>query len=244
VNGTQKKSLGEQWADIPFERKLAMFVAPVVVFVITGVLIPRLLGGSQPGRDEQIEIADLVPVNAPGEQTQIEISARNIGQTVSVLTRVDIEVEGDVDYVEPCAPGVVLGTSQTYDLPLPEFAEPSQVVPVVISQEVRPDDADKFALRVGVVTPSGAEPDPSIYQLRVRLFHDGKDQPVDAGQVVIAEPFPERSAFAEDYWLARDVPQEEAHDCVTDNIASMTGMLSRPGKKSAELMELAQSLQH
>src|SRR5438270_5447281 len=36
-----------KWARIPFERKLAMFVAPVFVAVITGILL-RVVGGSVP----------------------------------------------------------------------------------------------------------------------------------------------------------------------------------------------------
>ncbi len=39
---SKKPSLREQWASISLEQKLAMFVAPVVVFVITAVLIPAV----------------------------------------------------------------------------------------------------------------------------------------------------------------------------------------------------------
>jgi len=38
----KKPSLRGQWASISLEQKLAMFVAPVVVFVVTTMLIPAV----------------------------------------------------------------------------------------------------------------------------------------------------------------------------------------------------------
>jgi hypothetical protein len=244
-----KKSLREQWADIPLERKIAMFIAPVVVFVMTGVLIPRVIGdnkapdGTSFGKGAQVEVVDVVPVNSPGDDTRIEISARNIGQTVSVLTRVDFRIEAEPAYVSGCGAGAALGMSQTYDLELPQFADRGQIIPVRISQEIRPDEADRFAFNVGVVTLSGAEPGPVIYQLGVLLFHDGQEAPIDAGRIVIAEPFPDDSAYySEEFWVDRGFPPEEAHECVASNIASVKGVLSLSGVKSPALTRLAESL--
>jgi hypothetical protein len=52
----------------------------------------------------------------------------------------------------------------------------------------------------------------------------------DAGQVIIAEPFPDATHFSEEFWLKRTRTPDEARECVTSNIAAMTGVLSRPGK--------------
>jgi hypothetical protein len=71
---TSKRNLRQKWAEVSFEKKVSMFVAPIVVFVVTGVLIPRLLGDdddkpSGPTRLEQLEVVDVGVVNDPGHDT-------------------------------------------------------------------------------------------------------------------------------------------------------------------------------
>jgi hypothetical protein len=241
---SRSRSLREKWAEIPFERKIAMFVAPIFVFVITGVVIPRLLDNGQTrvfGKDEQIEVVDVAVINSLDEQTRIEMSVRNIGTTVSVLTHVDFRIES-TGYVGPCLAGAPLGVSQTYDLELPDFSRRGEIVPVRISQEIGPDEADRFSFEVGQVTGSGAEPEPIIYQLYVELFHDGKKAPVKAGAVILAEPFPEEPYFSIDFWRERGASLSEAQDCVASNTESVRRVLSREGVRSDELTGLAQAL--
>jgi hypothetical protein len=247
--GTRRKSLRQKWAQIPFERKIAMFVAPIFVFVVTTVVIPKLLGqgksdpGPRPtfGGDEQIEVVDLAPINSLKEPTRIEIAVRNIGGSVSVLTRAEFRIER-TDYIDPCAPSAVLGVSKTYDLELPLYPDDGEVVPVRTSQQIGPNEADRFAFEVGVVTPSGQESSPVVYQLGVSLLHDGKETPVKAGTVVIAEPFPENSYFSLQSWLDTGMPREELQSCVSSNIERIASVLSLDGERSTELTQLAQAV--
>lgn len=158
-----------------------------------------------------------------------------------MLTQVDFRVESN-SYVNPCASGAVLGVSQTYDLEVPQYPEPKEVIPVRISQEVGPNEADRFALGVGVVTPSGAKPDPIVYQLGVFLYHDGKERPINAGQVLIAVPFPDDSYFDEARWKQTGLAPEQAHDCVSSDIATVRRALTFNGARSVDLTQLVQFL--
>ena len=229
-----------------------MFVAPVFVFLMTGVAIPRIIGDSKSertppplGKDEQVEVVDLVPINSSDDDTRIEIAARNIGETVSVLTRVDFEFFAEPDFISTCGSGAVLGVSQEYDLELPQRAEVGDIVPVRISHEIRPDEADRFAFNVGVeVPPNTAEPQPIIYRLGVRLYHDGKEEPIKVGEVILAEPFPSRFGyFDEEDYRDTGIPPEIVKDCIASNRASVRGLLPLPGVMSPELTELSRSLQ-
>ena len=251
--GRRAPTLRQKWTGIPFERKIAMFVAPVFVFLITGVLIPRIVKddhrqavtkgtanagtGGALAHDEQIEVVDFFPINSLDDASRIEITTRNIGAAVAVLTRVDFLIR-KVSYVSPCAAGAALAVSQQYDLALPQYPEKNEVVPVRISQELAPN-----AFNVGVVARNRAQPEPAIYELEASLFHDAKPDPVHMGTIVIAEPFPESHYFSEKFWSERASSSNEARACVKENIAAMRSVVSVKGVKSPALTRLAQDLQ-
>src|SRR6266542_1138130 len=185
---SKKPSLREQWASISLEQKLAMFVAPVVVFVITAVLIPTVrdavreaftthptvttptttitedpcssIGkpspttGSAPDRSSGLEVVDLVPCDS-----RIEISMRNIGRLVSVVTQAEFRIRAMQTIDIHCrGSGAALPISQTYDLILPAHDGVGQVVGVAVRQP-KPIDAGTIVLAVG--SPGRISFDPS-----------------------------------------------------------------------------------
>jgi hypothetical protein len=204
----KKPSLRGQWASISLEQKLAMFVAPVVVFVVTTTLIPAVrdvvwdgfttkptvtvppttttpttttLGepcptigelspatGSASVRSSGLEVVDVVPCDS-----RIEISMRNVGRLVSVVKRAEFRVRAMQTIETHCrGPGAALPISRTYDLRLPAYDGVGQVVGVTVRQQLKPNEADAFAFRVGLAGALLGDEDPRLYQLDVLVYHD------------------------------------------------------------------------
>jgi hypothetical protein len=121
-NVEEKLSLREQWARISLEQKLAMFVAPIFVFIVTAVLIPavrdaiwdafttksstanpsatdtgRRCGPAEEGPSPATSSAPSLPsglevVDLVPCDRRIEISMRNVGAHVSVVKRAEFRV--------------------------------------------------------------------------------------------------------------------------------------------------------
>lgn len=269
----KKPSLRDQWASISLEQKLAMFVAPVVVFVVTTMLIPAVrdvvwdgfttkptvtvppttttpttttLGepcptigelspatGSASVRSSGLEVVDVVPCDS-----RIEISMRNVGQVVSVVKRAEFRVRAMQTIETHCrGPGAALPISRTYDLRLPAYDGVGQVVGVTVRQQLKPNEADAFAFRVGLAGALLGDEDPRLYQLDVLVYHDREPKPIKAGIVILAVATPGRVSFEP----SEDADSEE-RACVRGNVEALRTMLALDGVRSRELEELGQAV--
>jgi hypothetical protein len=269
----KKPSLRGQWASISLEQKLAMFVAPVVVFVVTTMLIPAVrdvvwdgfttkptvtvppttttpttttLGepcptigelspatGSASVRSSGLEVVDVVPCDS-----RIEISMRNVGRLVSVVKRAEFRVRAMQTIETHCrGPGAALPISRTYDLRLPAYDGVGQVVGVTVRQQLKPNEADAFAFRVGLAGALLGDEDPRLYQLDVLVYHDREPKPIKAGIVILAVATPGRVSFEP----SEDADSEE-RACVRGNVEALRTMLALDGVRSRELEELGQAV--
>jgi len=269
----KKPSLRGQWASISLEQKLAMFVAPVVVFVVTTMLIPAVrdvvwdgfttkptvtvppttttpttttLGepcptigelspatGSASVRSSGLEVVDVVPCDS-----RIEISMRNVGRLVSVVKRAEFRVRAMQTIETHCrGPGAALPISRTYDLRLPAYDGVGQVVGVTVRQQLKPNEADAFAFRVGLAGALLGDEDPRLYQLDVLVYHDREPKPIKAGIVILAVATPGRVSFEP----SEDADSEE-RACVRGNVEALRTMLALDGVRPRELEELGQAV--
>lgn len=81
---------------------------------------------------------------------KVQITLRNIGDHVSVITGARLEV-ADFTHLPICwGAGGALEASQTYDVVLPENPKLNDVIEVGIAQEVEPDRAAKFELALQI----------------------------------------------------------------------------------------------
>ena len=180
-------SLWAKWKAISLEAKLAMFVAPVVVFVVTA-LIAKVISG--PDRAQaNLQVVRLLPVNGPKNYHQaiIDLTLRNTGGTVSVLTRAEFRIRRAEEITQCPAPGLLLPTGR-YSIVLPFADEGRQILTTQLNQEVGPNEADRFTFSLGL--PEGASNAvESIYQLDLALYHDADPRPVKAGSVLVVLPF-------------------------------------------------------
>ncbi len=208
----KKPSLREQWASISLEQKLAMFVAPVVVFVITAVLIPTVRDAVREAFTTHPTVTtpvDLVPCDS-----RIEISMRNIGRLVSVVTQAEFRIRAMQTIDIHCrGSGAALPISQTYDLKLPAHDGVGQVVGVAVRQQLKPNEADAFAFRVGLAGALVGDGDPRLYQLDVLVHHDREPKPIDAGTIVLAVGSPGRISFEP----SEDADSQE-RECLRNNV--------------------------
>jgi hypothetical protein len=264
----EKPGLRDQWASISLEQKLAMFVAPIVVFVVTTVFIPAVrdlvwngstskptvtvpttttptsttieepcqttgeaspITGSASVRSSGLEVVDIAACDS-----RIEISMRNIGRLVSVVRRAEFRVRAMQTIETHCRGGsATLPISHTYDLRLPAYDGVGNVVGVAVRQQLKPNDADAIAFRVGLAGALLGDENPRLYQLDVLVFHDTEPKPIRAGTVILAVGTPGRISFEP----SEDADSEE-RACVRGNVEALRTMLALDGVRSRELEAL------
>ena len=116
--------LKKQWSEISLEKKLAMFVAPVFVAVVSGILISGISGAF--GSDDSsttidaggLEVVDLEVTSgevadepgAPVDAPLIDLTVRNTGQEVSIITGANLQVR-NMAWIQNCEGGAGLDPS-------------------------------------------------------------------------------------------------------------------------------------
>jgi hypothetical protein len=235
-----------KWAEISFEKKISMFVAPVVVAVVTAVILRTLNGDDgnnpqpRPLEGGGLEVAGLA-VRDSTDDTEIDVAVRNSGELVAVANRASFRIT-EFRTVGACLPGAYLLPSHKYELVLPVEGAKGKVLTVDISQKVEPNDADRFTFRVSVETPQLTGTTSYLYGLEILLFHDAAPKPIPAGSVVLAKPFPADDWFSSD---GRALPSElrsDVRDCAADNRADLSAILALPGARSPELLAFGEGL--
>jgi hypothetical protein len=226
-----RKSFREKWSEIPFERKMAMFVAPIFVAVASALLIRLLSDGSE---DTKLEVVDLVvgggairDVGEPADPPFIDITLRNAGDLISIVKRARFTVRS-FGTIERCDGGAGLDPSVQYDVELPVDPQPGETHEVKVSQQVPPNGADRFTFRLGV-----PEADPQfglyIYQLDVALFHDTEERPLPVGTVLVSAP-----TLPNPFSLDPGGAQGLLRDCYERNIATFNRMIQLEGERSPQ----------
>ncbi|GAA3544024.1 hypothetical protein AFL01nite_27920 [Aeromicrobium flavum] len=177
----------DQWAELSFEKKMSIFVGPVVVVVVGAVLTAALSSwgdGDDPRptppttlADERIEVLDFVVdggerqdlvSDPPTVFPQIDVTLRNVGASVSVITGAQFGIL-DFGRLRICeAGGGPLESSKDYDVVLPVDPAADQVLRSKVSQALEPNSADRFTFTMNV-EPRGQGEGVFLYRLDVRL---------------------------------------------------------------------------
>lgn len=96
--------LRQQWSSISLEKKLGMFVAPVVVAVVSGVLVEVLTG------------EDVPPATPSTPQTSTSGLSQHFADATRPGGRNYFEDEGETMFVKASGPGPVLVPAESDDL--------------------------------------------------------------------------------------------------------------------------------
>jgi hypothetical protein len=239
------RALRSKWAAISFEKKVSMFVAPIVVAVATAVILPRISGGggghdvSPKPSDEQLEVSDLTVDNS-SEVTKIDLAVRNIGGLVAVATKARFRILKFAT-LGACLPEAYLLPTHTYELVLPTEDAQGKTRDVSISQEIESNDSDRFTFDVGIDAERVSTVS-YLYRLQVALFHDRKPTPIQAGEVWLAEPFPQEHWFSVPDDLGDAPEREEVEMCVDENKANLSAIYNGSASVSPELLDFAESV--
>lgn len=248
------QNLRTKWSEVSFEKKLAMFVAPVFVAVMSALLIPLVTGAGDDGDntdDERttetvstqaakvsgtgLEVAGLA-VRDDDEDTRIDMTLRNAGDGVAIANRATFRITR-FRRVGACLPEAYLLPSHTYDLVLPVTRPEGKLVDVDLSQAIKPDEADRIGFRVGVDDDDLTSTMSYLYRLDVQLAHDGARAPIRAGSLVVAKPFPGA------HWFEYDGSDAEVERCVRANRAALAVVTAGEPAASPEMRALVRTAQ-
>jgi hypothetical protein len=232
----------QQWREISLEKKLAMFVAPVVVAVATAVIVPRVTGqtggggGGSTTKEAGLQVVGLDVASGP-DAPSVDVTLRNTGDTVSVVTGAVLTVR-DFGLVGPCVSSAALEPSAAYDVELPLDPAKGETIAVDLSQQLPADTADRFTLRMNVRDPS-LHGGPRLYALGIGLRHDDAATPLDAGTAVVSAPhLPATSSFPGHLPEGADADPDAA-GCAEENLSTYERFLAldaeRPPEMTAEL---------
>jgi CHAT domain len=219
--------------------RLAIAVGVSVVVALTAVALTWWMNRPV----TRLEVVDLAvvqgdtqamtPDNSEWELVppKVQITLRNIGDQVSVITGAQLEVV-DFTHLPICwGAGGALQASQTYDVVLPENPKPNDVIEVGIAQEVEPDRADKFELALQM-----RDADPALgtylYRLKVSLIRDGGAERIEVGYAVVAAPLLNAVPFSRD-----ELNDPDAGECFRRVAAEYQRAQRWEGERSADLSQ-------
>lgn len=252
----------------------AVAFAALVAIVIPGAFYVREkladdpsqpeLGISAPSKTNvpapKIEIVDML-VDTPkvgGEPVSLDIKLLNSGSRRSVIKRALVSIR-KFSLIEVCfSQGGGLDVSATYGLTMPVHPTPGQEMEVPLSQEIGPDEADRFkldlrlpkaAMQVGRNLDGGRL---FVYHIGVDLVRDRESKKVNAGEAVIALPGP-ISAYRQEFFLTKEftrhpnrydsyhpTPQEmsKIRQCLASNNAILRDFMAVNGAKPTWFSEI------
>jgi hypothetical protein len=149
-------------------------------------------GSKQTTGRADLERIDLIPRNGnlsikPG----VEMLVHNAGLDSSVVSRARIEVLA-VHRLPLCYTQGDLPLSEGYDVQLSGDAAQGDVVEAPLHQQIGSLGNDRFRINLGVDDAGGEEgrPFPGVYlfELNVAIAHDGLDEPLSMGTVLLSIP--------------------------------------------------------
>jgi hypothetical protein len=187
-------------------------VIAVPIAVAFGVI--SLIGGGGSDGPPAPSLAHVEPVDLVVHNDRfvdppprLEILLHNTGGQRAVLSRAKIEIRR-VGSLRQCVSQGDLPLSTTYAATLPADASPGDVVEAPLHQQLGADEADRFAIALGVraaprssrYTSRGREslPGPYLFELAISLVSDEGGRPLDVGSALVSVPFaPDAPVF---YW--------------------------------------------
>lgn len=192
----------------------------------------------RPGRND--DVADGIGGEYDArEAAGLVLTLRNASSRVSVINRVRFTV---VRYAELSAEGCIPGAgpiavSANYQVRLPAQGRKGQVIEAKVSQQLRPQSADRMRIGLTLDDPSPLEVFDNgdgtgasrLYEMRVELVHDLEPKPLYAGRVLVAIPFPYIGL------LRRTENLAVRGDCIEPNRLALTRMLSGNAVRSSHL---------
>lgn len=172
----------------------------------------------------------------------ITFTLRNPGNGISVITSARFIVKKFAALgTNGCIPGAgPVPISADYQAALPPMARPGDAINANFSEQVRANSADRFSIGFSFLTSDAYEYPylngygtgaSRIYELEVELFHDNDQEPLHAGTILLALPFPAYEFFPGGTGTGL------SGACASKNLVTLRHMLALKGARSPELEE-------
>lgn len=220
---------------------VTIIVAPFAVTGVVLAIISHIDGGegavSAAPSLAHVEPVDLVVHNNRFEDPppRLEILLHNTGGQRTVLSRAKIEIRR-VGSLRQCVSQGDLPLSTTYAATLPADAAPGDVVEAPLHQQLGADEADRFAIALGVRAAPGSSrytsrgreslPGPYLFELAVSLVSDEGGRPLDVGRALVSVPFaPDAPVF---YWDRASKGRLVQYDRAQEKTAEELGQQAPP----------------
>jgi hypothetical protein len=133
------------------------------------------------------QVGVLAP-DGSGSAATLDITVRNDGGRVAVLTAVDLTVDA-FGFLPACIFGSSTEVSGTYQATLPDEPKAGQVVRVTLHQQVEPGGVDRFTIALRAPAAHAGTQAGSIgsflYLMRVAVAQDAAGTAVAAGRVLV-----------------------------------------------------------
>ncbi len=137
------------------------------------------------------------------------------------------------------ATGDYSAITATYDLEFPFEAPVGTSLRRQVSQEVPPNSTDRFQVTVGTSSEANAEGTTvvlsQLYVVRVKLWHDGAPQPIDAGLALVVDPLL--------YPFYFDPKQFEVGKCARENARTILALAKSGVAYSPQVGRIKQKAQ-
>lgn len=177
-------------------RRVTTAVAVVLVLVAVGVLTlapepvdpgPTSSPTASAGPQLTLSQVDVIAATGSGSVATLDVTVRNDGQQLAVLTGFDLTIDG-FGFLPACLYGSNLEVTAKYSATLPDNPKPGQVVHVTLHQQVEPGRADRFT--IGLRAPrthagKDASIDAFVYLMRVSVVQDSAGAALAAGSVLV-----------------------------------------------------------
>ena len=211
----------------PWNRQDGLAAASLISGVVLGILslvLPLTADGQSSQaptrRSAKLEVVSMELLDHDSENPGpgVDIRVTNTGTAVSVLTAVSFSVEM-AGRLEICEPGGALTSSYEYQTELPLDAKEGDEFTVPISQELRPNRADRFTIRLGLEPHNPEEGGYVVYVMRIELKHSMSAKETPLGRALVILPLNTAGAAEEDYsnYLLLEDPSADGFPCYQAN---------------------------
>lgn len=140
-----------------------------------------------PGPQLQVSQVAVAPSGDDGMLVAIDVTVRNDGARVAVLTGVDLTIEGFA-FAPACQVGGNVQVSGTYQATLPDDPKPGKVVHVTLHQQVDPGGVDRFTITLKAPEKHRGRPSALasfVYLATLSVTQDAAGAPADGGSVLL-----------------------------------------------------------
>lgn len=227
------------WASLSQTNKVAVAI-PLTCVLIAGfvalvtAILPHTITALS--RDDALELVDATVLDfEPNEKASIvDIKVRSRAEQVAFAKRADIVIR-DARQLKFCPSPSPQGITYSYDVALPALPDKLPfIVSTRISQALKPNESDRFVLKLGTEGFGEYTIGATIYLFTVRIYYnEGEDTYVESRPLSTYVQYPSQPLGM----AVIDSP--EFRNCIRTNAANLQDLTGQDAFRSEGLSNLA-----